>query len=50
METKEKMQVLSQGSWQLIHTPIVPPIHVSISNLLLIFVSNPKRGKTKMNG
>jgi len=32
METKEKMQALSQGSWQLLYAPIASPIHISISN------------------
>jgi len=50
METKEKMQALSQGSWQLLHAPIVPLIRVSISNSQPIFLSNPKNGKTTMNG
>jgi len=50
METREKMQALSQGSWQLLHAPIAPPIHVSISNSQPIFLSNPNRGKTTMNG
>jgi len=42
METKEKMQALSQGSWQLLHAPIVPPIRVSISNSQPIFLSKGK--------
>jgi len=45
MKTKENMQALSQGSWQLLHAPIVPLIRVSISNLQLIFLSNPKKGE-----
>jgi len=32
METKENIQALFQGSWQLLHAPIVAPIRVSISN------------------
>jgi len=50
MKTKEKIQALSQDSWQLLHAPIVPLIHVSISNSQHIFLSHPKRGKTTMNG
>jgi len=46
MESKEKMQALSQGSWKMIHTPILPHIRISISNSRPIFLSNPKRGKT----
>jgi len=46
METKGKIQALSQGSWQLLHAPIAPLIHISISNSKPIFLSNPKRGKT----
>jgi len=45
METKEKMQALFQGSWQLLHVPIAPLIHVSISNSQPIFLSNPKKGE-----
>jgi len=26
METKENMEALSQGSWQLLHAPIVPSL------------------------
>jgi len=33
METKEKMQALSQGSWQLLHALIVPPFRINTSNL-----------------
>jgi len=46
MEIKERMQALSQGSWQLLHAPIAPLIRISISNSQLIFLFNPKRGKT----
>jgi len=46
MKTKEKMQALSQGSWQLLYAPIVPPIRISISNSQPIFLSYPKRGKS----
>jgi len=49
METKEKMQALSQGSWQLLHAPIVPTIRVFISKLQPIFFSILKRVKTTMN-
>jgi len=45
METKEKMQALSQSSWQALHAPIAPPIRVSISNSQPIFLSNPKKGE-----
>ena len=31
MKTKEKMQTISQDSWQSLYAPIVPPIRVSIS-------------------
>ena len=46
-ETKEKMQALSQGSWQLLHAPIAPPIRVSIFNSQPIFLSNPKKGENR---
>jgi len=52
IETKEKMQALSQGSWQLLHAPcsmlhalFVSLIRVSISNLHLSSSPTPKEGK-----
>jgi len=45
METKEKMQALSQGSWQPLHARIAPPIRLYISQSQPIFLSNPKKGK-----
>jgi len=45
IETKEKMQALSQGSWQPLLVPIARLICVSISQSQPIFLSNPKRGK-----
>jgi len=33
IETKEKMQALSQGFWQLLYDPIAPLNRVSISKL-----------------
>ena len=50
METKEKRQALSQGSWQLLHAPNALPIRVSIFNSQPIFLSNPKKGEITMNG
>jgi len=50
MKTKEKMQAFSQGFWQPFHAPLAPPICVSISKSQPIILSNPKRGKTTMNG
>jgi len=50
METKEKMQALSQGSWQPLHAPIAPPICVSIPNHNPSSSPTPKGGKITMNG
>jgi len=46
METKEKMQTLFQGSWQLLHAPIAPPLCINTSNSQILSLVNLKREKT----